>query len=212
MEENSFITTIGYFPPIEFFVRASQNITWLIESHETYQKGGIRNRYSVMSSHGIATLSVPLEQGKNNGLPIKLVKIANTQNWQKLHWNTLTTNYGKSAFFIHYEPYLSQFYSKKYEYLFDLCIESIQLLIKLMKIDVQLNFTEKFFKDYSDEKIEDLRSKNMVHHTTKIAPLTYPQVFQDRLSWVENLSALDLLFCMGPESKKILEKSKILYL
>ena len=42
---------------------------------------------------------------------------------------------------------------------------------------------------------------------TEFSPQPYYQVFQERLGFLPNLSIIDLLFNMGPESLLVLQKS-----
>lgn len=212
MAGDFFVTTIGYFPSVEVFVLGENYSKWKVEAHEHYQKTGLRNKCCIVGSQGRCTLSIPLEQGRNNGLPIREVKISNTVNWQKQHWQTIRTNYGKSPFFIHYAPYFEAFYQKGHQYLFDLCIESTALLIKLLKLDVSPEPTKDFIRHYEGEGILDFRFPKTANSFVKIIHQPYPQVFSDRHGFTENLSAIDILFCLGTDAKKILKKSKIMYL
>ena len=208
---SSFISNIEYFPSLEVFCFARQTDHWIIEVCENYQKQGNRNKCTIVGSQGVATLSIPLVHGKNNGLPAKEVKIAHNLNWQKQHWQTIKTNYGRSPFFIHYEHKFRHFYSLRHTYLLDYCIAGIELVSEIMNLKPDIVFTDSFAIHYPLE-IFDLRSQNKKSKNFEIHFQPYPQVFEDRLGFIQNLSVLDLIFCAGPESKKILEKSKILYL
>lgn len=212
MDNNSFVTTVGYFPPIEYLAFAATGEQWILEAHENYQKSGFRNKCRIMSSQGVATLSVPLEKGRGNRLPIREVKISNTQNWRRQHWQTIRTNYGKSPFFIHYAQHFEAFFAKEHKYLLDLCTESTMLLLRLLKIEAEPVFTEAFIREYPNPPVTDLRSTGRDPNPELFTPVPYPQVFQDRHGFVPNLSAMDLLFCLGTDAKKILKKCKNMYL
>ena len=49
--------------------------------------------------------------------------------------------------------------------------------------------------------------KDFALEDTEFSPQPYYQVFQERLGFLPNLSIIDLLFNMGPESLLILQKS-----
>lgn len=53
--------------------------------------------------------------------------------------------------------------------------------------------------DFGEEEIDDWRGRLMPATINKTFPDTkrYPQVFEDRLGFVPNLSILDYLFCTG---------------
>lgn len=211
MKKNIFLSSVEFFPPLSSFVIAIQSSEWVIEANENYQKSGLRNKYQIASSQGRLLLSAPLEHGKNNGKPIKEVRLSYHQNWHVQHFRSLKTNYGNSPFFPHYEESFFDFFQQKYEFLFDLCIESIELLNKLLKITLKLDITQDFQKEYPENFI-DQRTQFKEKQPIKISYVPYPQVFEDRLGFIENLSVLDILFCLGPDAKNILVKSKILYL
>ncbi len=212
MRYNSFISNIEYFPAIGIFSLAIQSDQWILEAAENYQKKGFRNKCKIIGSQGTTILSIPLEQGKNNGLFIRDVKISYDLNWQKQHWQTIKTNYGSSPYFIHYEHEFIKFYTSRYNFLFDCCLASIELVSKLIHFKSKIIFSENFIQNYSSHNIIDFRANFTNPEPSDLEFYKYEQVFQDRLGFVPNLSILDLVFCSGPESKKILEKTKILYL
>ncbi len=202
-----------YFPSISLFGIALQFGKVIIEEHENYQKRGYRNKCVIVASHGIETLSIPLSKGKNQQQPIKEVKIVNDHTWIKQHWNSLQTAYGKSAFFMHYADKLKYVLDKKHTYLFDLNTELLSTIINLLRINIQLEFTSAYIKDYNAPVI-DLRNQLDSIHMKKNQSISidsppYPQLFSDRLGFTDNLSILDLLFCMGPDTVRILKQINI---
>jgi WbqC-like protein family len=80
-------------------------------------------------------------------------------------------------------------------------------------MEVVVGFSEEFHQK-SDNNILNLRNSILPKaHKTKddlhfVAPV-YNQVFEDRLGFLPNLSALDLLFCCGPQALFLLRKSII---
>lgn len=202
-----------YFPSVSFFALALQSESILIEQHENYQKRGFRNKCHIVGSHGIESLSIPLQKGKNQQQPIKEVKIANDQPWVRHHWNSLQTAYGKSGFFIHYADKIKSVLDKQHKFLFDLNTELLITLFKLVHIDFNVDFTSEYLKVY-DYPILDIRNQTESIYTNShplinIESQAYPQIFSDRLGFVDHVSILDLLFCLGPDSKRILEQYKI---
>ncbi len=177
-----------------------------VEAHEHYQKGGFRNRCQIAGPNGVQLLSVPLEKGKNSKMPIKEVKIYQTENWQKIHWDSIQTAYGKSPFFEYYEAEIQAIFFKKWTFLFDLNLELTQLFIELMQISTKLKFTDSYAKtppassfDYRNK----LRPNQIAQNTMQTKP--YGQVFEAKNGFLANLSILDLLFCTGPEALFYLE-------
>ncbi len=198
------------FPPVLTIALALKEGKLLIEACENYNKGSFRNKFSVMSSGGTTTLSIPLDKGKNNSKPIKEVTISYAENWQQNHLRTIQTNYGKSPFFEDYFPEIERIYSVDFEYLFDLNLKALDLISQLLSLNLLIKTTNEYQNDYSlnHSGIRDYRNIIAPKMDTKSYDFkTYPQVFEDRHGFIPNLSILDLLFCMGPESLIILKET-----
>lgn len=211
-ESMAVLLEVQYLAPVQYYSKFIKYPIVLIEQHENYAKGSFRNRCIISMSDGVHQLSIPLQKGKNQQSPVKEVKIDYTQNWQVQHWRSIKTAYGGSPFFEFYEDRLIRFYENNFVFLFDYCIEFQIEILKLLKIKSEIRFTESYQKNPLN--ILDLRNfinpKN--YSRSKGAdpdfdPVQYPQVFEDRLGFLENLSIMDLLFCTGPEAALILQQS-----
>ncbi len=196
------IFPVTYFPPIIFWSLWQQEGEIVIEAKEHYQKGSFRNRMHIASPNGWLALSIPLLKGKNSQMSIQEVLIDNTKPWQRDHWRSLQTAYGKSPFFEHYMEEIKPLYVEKQEKLFDFNLKTIILVKSLLFADNQgFTLTDKY--EYYKEK-EDFRNKIKANQEFSHSFVNYVQVFQDQTGFVPNLSILDLLFCMGPESARFL--------
>jgi hypothetical protein len=186
-----------YFPPIQtiHLIANFQNV-W-IEAYENYQKRSFRNRCAIATSNGVQVLSIPLKKGKNNQQPIRDVQIAYDDNWQKQHWHSLQTAYGKSPFWEFYTPQLEPIFLKKYTFLFDLNFDILTVILKILKLNktVNVSLTESYIKNYESDSVIDLRFEKP---SLYVKP--YPQVFEDRHGFLPDLSVLDLIFCCGNQT------------
>lgn len=194
-----------YLPTIAFYGYYFNFETLILEQNENYQKGGFRNRASILSSQGPLTLSVPLQKGKNNQLPIRKVQIDYTTDWIKLHLATLQTCYGKSAFAEHYFPQLEAIYKRKPLFLFELNLQFITLINKWLNITHEIEFTDMYRPFYENEAIDKRnfispKSKNIKNLNQDFTFAPYEQVFSENRIFYPNLSILDLLFTQGPEA------------
>ena len=185
---------------------------FVLESNENYRKGSFRNRCFIASANGVIGLSIPLKKGKHQQSNIKKVEIDYSRDWQAIHWKTLKTAYNNSAYFYFYEPYLKEIFQNKITYLFDLCLNVQELMLKLLDIQPNISFTNEF-NLVTEENTQDGRNQNLPkNYKNIILPENHPdyqQVFEDKFGFQPNLSILDLLFCCGPESQEILRSIKI---
>lgn len=185
---------------------------FVLESNENYRKGSFRNRCFIASANGVIGLSIPLKKGKHQQSNIKKVEIDYSKDWQSIHWKTLKTAYNNSAYFYFYEPYLKKIFENRTTYLFDLCLNVQELILKLLDIQPNISFTNEFDL-VVEENTLDGRNQNLPkNYKNVILPENHPnyqQVFEDKFGFQPNLSILDLLFCCGPESQEILRSIKI---
>lgn len=91
---------------------------------------------------------------------------------------------------------------KKWNFLFDYNEELTRLLLKLLKINSPIKYTDRFEKTYLD--LADYRDSIHPKHNSPEQFKTYFQVFEERNSFFPNLSIVDLLFNQGPQSLKYL--------
>ena len=130
---------------------------------------------------------------------MKDVKISYHLDWQHQHWNALETSYFNSPFFEYLQDDFRPFYEKKWEYLMDFNEALILKCCELMDIDAKINRTEEF--------LINTEKGSPVQHSEAHFP-DYYQVFAHKHGFVPNLSIIDLIFNMGPESVLYLEKVK----
>jgi len=195
-----------YFPPISFFKPLMHCSSLLIEAKEHYQKGGFRNRCMIAGPNGVQRLTVPLKKGKNSKLPIRDVKIAYIDNWQKIHWQSIQTAYGKSPFFEYYQDDLRPLFEKKHAFLFDLNVQILEIMQDLLQISFDMQYTETYTLEAPLSSLDlrnQLSPKSL--NNNQATNQKYPQVFESKNGFLSNLSILDLLFCIGPEAYYHLE-------
>jgi hypothetical protein len=174
------------------YCRLINESTIYLEAFETYQKRSQRNKYDIINHLGLSTLSIPLKKGKNNAQPIKSVKISFAEDWQSNHLKSIGSAYRKAPYFEHYMPLFERLISTKYDLLWDFNHDALRMIFKLLKTEIQILETEDFYPNGSEFIFPEITFPK------------YHQVFEDRLSFVPNASIIDLLFNLGPESKKYL--------
>ena len=188
-----------YLPPVEYFVRLNQHKqnVW-IEKEEHLIKQTYRNRAHIYSPDGLLALTVPVIKGSKIHTSVKEVKISYDFNWQRLHWMSLQACYRRSAYFEYYEDDFARFYEDKTTYLFDYNEQLLRMLLSMVKLKVNLQFTDSYEPAYTDRA--DYRLAFSAKKEPSFEQKPYFQVFEDRKGFLKNLSIVDLLFNQGPQS------------
>ena len=148
-----------------------------------------------MSANGKLRLTVPVKKTKQT--KIKNIEICYKQNWIKNHWHSIKSSYGSSPYFLFYENEIFKILQKQEKYLFDLNNSLQNKIFEILDINPLISFTKNY--DHQNN-MYDLRSYSFL--IDKIKP--YNQVFKSKLNFIPNLSILDLIFNLGPQSTKYL--------
>lgn len=205
---------LPFLPCLDFFVGMLIHDEILIEGHENYQKQSYRNRCYVLTANKIDCLTVPTRHSRSGGagnhLPIRDVQIDNNVAWQNRHWRCLESAYRKAPFFEHYAPDFEAVYRRNWVYLFDLSLEMLTICRQMLGIKTPLTLTEWYQKEppvgvFDARSIMNTRNRDESHLFYRPEP--YMQNFGPQ--FVPNLSIIDLLFCAGPEARKILSECAI---
>ena len=193
----SVLLSSAYLPPVSFFTAIKSGGDVLIEQYDNYCKQTYRNRCMIATAAGVQALTVPIVKSSSPKQLMKDVRISDHGEWRHQHWNALESAYMNSPFFMYYQDDFRPFYEKKYEFLIDFNTELTLLIMKLAGMDREIKLTESYGK--KAQNILDLRP--MVNPGTDNPENSRPywQVFKEKYGFQANLSAVDLLFNMGPE-------------
>ena len=193
---------ISYLGPVAYYSAILQSEEIFIETKEHFIKQSFRNRCTIMGSNGSQTLTIPKERKSSDKTLISDISISNKDSWQKSHWQSIVSAYNSSPFFEYYKDELLPFYNRKHNTLFDFNLKITKTILELMQVEKKLNLTSKFQKECNDL---DLRSSKFILKNQE----KYQQVFCEKYSFIPNLSILDVLFNLGPETTSYLERQSI---
>lgn len=194
------LLSTAYFGNIQYFSKLLSGGAH-IEAHENFQKQSYRNRCDIMTAGGVTPLSVPIEWNHNAKIPIREVRIDNSQPWQRSHWRTIRSAYASSVYFEHYQDRIAEMFERRFDYLFEMnCVITSQLL-ELLGRPTELLLTDSYMVECENDFRNSISHKPRLHRSDPmfVAP-EYFQVFGDRLPFAPNLSILDLIFCEGPSA------------
>ena len=177
----------------------------VVERHENYIKQSYRNRCVIYSANGLLSLVVPVAKSINPKTPVSEVRISYDMPWQKQHFKAIESAYRRSPFYEYYIDELLTFFDCRHYYLYELNMNILQTLCKLVKIPLRIKESVSYIKT-ADDGVIDLR--NAIHpkkeQNQSDMQRRYNQVFADVWGFKPNLSILDLLFNTGPEAKSYL--------
>jgi len=193
-----------YLPNISY-------MAWLIKKKiyfnltDKYNKQTFRNRSEIYGANGKLILTIPIIHSKEKKLQLtKEVKIFDKINWQTNHWKSICSAYRSSPYFEFYEQDFFNFYFEiKERSLFNFNIKLISNILNLL--NQPFNFQTISYNKEKHTKVDKLiDAKNIHFQTTK-----YNQVFSNKYGYLNNLSIIDLLFNLGPNTIDYLKSINI---
>jgi hypothetical protein len=197
-----------YFPSISHFVALAQSEEVTFEVADNFQKQTNRNRTYIYSPNGIQLLNIPIKHCKDSRQKTKDVRIEPDFDWQKQHFKSLEAAYRSSPFFEFFEADIRPIFEKKHEFLLDLNFESLEIVLKCLRVKVEFNKTAEYFTHVDSTKTD---FRNLVEGKKDSSTFTkYTQVFDDKYGFINNLSVLDLIFNEGKYAVDYLKEQTLI--
>jgi hypothetical protein len=157
----------------------------LIYTNHTFQKQSFLSQFEIMTSNGRLKLSIPTQKTSRKGLFDKVL-IDYSSNWQIEMWRSIQNAYSKSPFFLYYGYKIEEIILKKHITLIDFNWQMFNVISGCIHSPHDMKLDQEEVAIYNQNSLKNLSS--------------YPQVFDDRWDFETNLSIIDLLFNLGPET------------
>ena len=169
----------------------------------------LMHRYDIADVNGRLTLTVPITKPRI-GATWNDAGVSAHGGWWNIHKVALWSAYGRTPFFEYYidelMPYLQPRNGIQPESLMDLNIGIDAIIRRIAGIESnvrhELSAEEKELINNGEKSIIDHRNNTFDLDT----PIEYYQVRAQQQGFIPNLTILDLIFNMGPETPLVLKK------
>jgi len=218
----------NYLPYLGYFDKISKCDLFILYDTAFFVKEMFYNRNKVKTNQGEKWLTVPVYYKLQEQQQIRDIQIENKRNWKKKHWQTITQNYSKSAFFTEICDLLSPFYQEESFLLSDFTVNIITAICsyleiktkiilassiptksnldrtqKLLNICLELGATTYLSGTTGNKYLDELEfSKNNIN--IEYQNYDHPIYNQLHGDFVKYMCVLDVLFNHGKKSKEIL--------
>lgn len=205
------VLSTAYFAPVAYYALLFHEQDIVIEAHENYNKQSYRNRMFIGTNQGPLALSVNVEKGYETKCPIQEVRLSSHGDWLHQHEVALMSNYGSSPFYEYYIDDILEVLRSDEQTLFGLNEKIRERICELIGFSAKVRYSDQYLRNDS-ENFRDLRNtlhpkKNILESVPEFVANPYYQVFGQKQTFIPNLSVLDLLFNLGPESILVLRDS-----
>lgn len=190
----------SYFPNIANCITIIQSKTICFEIEDNYQKQTFRNRCYIYGANGKLGLYIPVHYTQKRRQKTKDIRIDNSSKWNSIHCKSIESAYRSSPFFEFYEDDFQSLFNNKSEWLMDYNFQCIDLIQQCLDVDFGYKTSTTFEKEVEDDFRPLINVKNHEHIQTN----PYIQVFENKHGFINNLSILDVLFNLGPETHSYL--------
>ena len=185
-----------------------------------------RNLFFEQNTKNEKTLTIPVQKKEYRSKKLNELKISDTY-WQKKHNTFLLHNYKKHPYFEEIYPYIEHIYTKPYNYLIDVLVDSIEGILPLFEISTQIIKQSELHYDRSATKenliLELLEAIGADHYLSghgaaiyqkedhflqkniRLSYTEYQQILYKQYeceTFLPGLSSLDLLFNVGSKEAK----------
>jgi hypothetical protein len=180
-----------YGPGLEWLAELRKSSNLIITASGKFGKATSANRMRILGANGPLLLSIPVKKYLKD-CPVSEIRIDHLQKWQRQHWRSLFSAYGKSPFFDYFRDELEDLFHRETDLLVEFTIPIQAWILKqyFPKAGVQVNLSACI-------KVERAIPEAELPFSESIINFKYRQVFGSE--FVPGLCVLDHLFCAGPK-------------
>jgi len=225
MKKTVVIHQPDFLPYLGFFHRLLSADLYIVFDNVQFLRRGWHHRDKIKTINGEKWLTVGIKKAPQN-TKIHDIYLAK-DNWKTKHLEMIKNSYKKAAYYQEIYPYIQELYSKEFDKMVDFNMASIQMLMKMFDIHINIELASKHsFSSTANELLVDLlKVVNATEYLSGIGAKDYfdnkpfdeadikviwqnfehPVYPQLHGNFIPYLSSIDLLFNCGiDKSRKIL--------
>lgn len=199
METCSSLFSTAYFPPVSYVAALLQSNSIVVEQYETFPKQTYRNRTVIATANGLLALTVPVVRTNGNHTYTKDMAICYNENWALKHWRAIESAYNSSPYFLYYKDEVEVILNKQHATLIELNMDILAFVVKKLKVKKEVILSDDYISQIGEGTI-DYRNHFSPKNKELLSLPEYDQVFEDRYGFQSDISILDLIFNLGPDS------------
>lgn len=199
METCSSLFSTAYFPPVSYVAAMLESDSIVVEQYETFPKQTYRNRTVIATANGLLGLTVPVVRTNGNHTYTKDMAICYNENWALKHWRAIESAYNSSPYFLYYKDEVEVILNKQHATLIDLNMDILTFVFKKLKVKKEVILSDDYISQIGEGTI-DYRNHFSPKNKELLSLPEYDQVFEDRYGFQSDISILDLIFNLGPDS------------
>jgi hypothetical protein len=132
-----------FFPYLGIIDKIKQCDTFIFLDDVQFEAGGFQNRNKILTKDGVKWLTVPLKR-PNYKMNLQQIEINYDTDWQYNMLGQLKYSYGKCPFFQEVFDLVNRLFGNKYQYLVELNIASMILLMQYFNIKCLVDYSSKY--------------------------------------------------------------------
>ena len=199
MENCCSLFSTAYFPPVSYLAAMLESDSIVVEQYETFPKQTYRNRTVIATANGLLALTVPVVRTNGNHTYTKDMAICYNENWTLKHWRAIESAYNSSPYFLYYKDEVEVILNKQHATLIDLNMDILTFVFKKLKVKKEVILSDDYISQIGEGTI-DYRNHFSPKNKELLSLPEYDQVFEDRYGFQSDISILDLIFNLGPDS------------
>lgn len=163
-----------------------------------WRKEKAYNRFTIAFVHGRQRLSVPLLGGRNQKKSVGDVRISYAFEWVAYQKKAITCAYRSAPWFMYYADEFFTLHDRNHVLLWDRMVDFLHFFLRVFALPVSVEICRKCVNSASF----------CDHASVPFGEPVYPpyeQCFLQQTGFQQNLSVVDVLFCLGPRAGEYID-------